>query len=66
VLRKRRDREALEPLWQVMHDDPSGLVRQQAAVALGKIGTAGVMGPLIEGLVHDSDAGVRQACAVGL
>ncbi len=66
TLRKRRDPLTIEPLWQVLQLDPASLVRQQAAVALGKIGTNAVQGPLIEALWHDMDAGVRQACAIAL
>lgn len=66
VLRKRRDTAAIDPLWQIIQFESSGLVRQQAAVALGKIGTGQVFGPLVEGLVHDSDPGARQACAIAL
>ncbi len=66
ALRKRRDPAAIEALWQALHDEPVGLVRQQSAVALGKIGTLEVLNPLIEALWHDRDAGVRQACAVAL
>lgn len=66
ALRKRRERSAIEPLWQVLQGDQSSFVRQQCGVALGKIGTRGVLGPLIEALWHDPDAGVRQACAIAL
>lgn len=66
VLRRRRDSAAIESLWQALRDDPVGMVRQQSAVALGKIGTLAVLSPLIEALWHDRDAGVRQACAIAL
>jgi HEAT repeat protein len=66
VLRSRRDPVAIDPLWQTLLHDRSRLVRQQSAVALGKIGTLTVQGPLTEGLWHDPDAGVRQACAIAL
>jgi len=66
ALRRRRDSSAIESLWQALRDDPVGMVRQQSAVALGKIGTLAVLGPLIEALWHDRDAGVRQACAIAL
>jgi HEAT repeat protein len=66
TLRKRRAVEAIEPLWRALKSDPVRLVRQQAAVALGKIGTPAVYAALVEGLYHDGDMGVRQACAVAL
>lgn len=66
VLRKRRAPEAIEPLWNVLKNDSTRFVRQQCAVALGKIGTPLVMTSLIEALNHDRDQGVRQACAVAL
>lgn len=66
ALRKRRERSAIEPLWQALQGDQSSFVRQQCGVALGKIGTRVVLGPLIEALWHDPDAGVRQACAIAL
>ncbi len=66
TLRKRRDPGAVEPLWEALQLDPVSFVRQQVAVALGKIGTNAVLGPLIEALWHDPDAGVRQASAIAL
>lgn len=66
VLRKRRAVEAIEPLWDVLKKDETRFVRQQCAVALGKIGTPLVFAPLVEALNHDRDQGVRQACAIAL
>lgn len=66
VLRKRRASEAIEPLWNVLQNDGTRYVRQQCAVALGKIGTPLVFAPLVEALNHDRDQGVRQACAIAL
>lgn len=66
TLRKRRDPQAIEPLWEALQHDLIALVRQQSAVALGKIGTMAVLSPLIEALWHDRDPAVRQACAIAL
>ena len=66
VLRKRRAAEALDALWYTRQNDPIRFVRQQAAVALGKIGAPAVYAPLVEGLHHDRDPGVREACAIAL
>lgn len=66
ILRKRRAVEGVEPLWERLHNDPVRFVRQQSAVALGKIGTRRVLNALIEGLAHDHDPGVREACAIAL
>jgi HEAT repeat protein len=66
ALRRRRDQAAIEALWQTLRDELVGIVRQQAAVALGKIGTMAALAPLGEALWHDRDAGVRQACAIAL
>lgn len=66
VLRKRRSADATEALWDVLKTDETRFVRQQCAVALGKIGTPLVYAPLIEALNHDRDQGVRQACAIAL
>lgn len=66
ALRKRRDPQTIESLWNVLVHDSSRIVRQQTAVAIGKIGTPSALGPLLEGLWHDPDAGVREACAVAL
>lgn len=66
ILRKRRAVEAIEPLWSVLQHDDTRFVRQQCAVALGKIGTPLVVAPLVEALNHDRDQGVRQACAIAL
>lgn len=66
TLRKRRDLQTIEPLWQALQTDVVALVRQQSAVALGKIGARAVTSPLIEALWHDRDPGVRQACAIAL
>ena len=66
VLRKRRDPEAIEALWNVLKYDNTRFVRQQCAVALGKISTPLVFAPLVEALNHDRDQGVRQACAIAL
>lgn len=66
VLRKRRAAEAIEPLWHALQNEHTRFVRQQCAVALGKIGTPLVVAPLVEALHHDRDQGVRQACAIAL
>lgn len=66
ILRKRRAVDAIEPLWSVLQHDDTRFVRQQCAVALGKIGTSLVVAPLVEALNHDRDQGVRQACAIAL
>jgi hypothetical protein len=66
VLRKRRDITSIEQLWNSIKNDPAPLVRQQVAVALGKIGTPAVLGPLLEALTHDLDPGVRQASAIAI
>lgn len=66
VLRKRRAVQALDVLWGARQNDPIRFVRQQAAVALGKIGAAAVYAPLVEGLHHDRDPGVREACVIAL
>ncbi len=66
MLRKRRAAEALDALWETLQLDPVRLVRQQAAVALGKIGTPAVYVPLVEALHHDHDPGVREACVIAL
>lgn len=66
VLRKRRAAEAIPALWDVLEHDTTRYVRQQSAVALGKIGTPLVFAPLVEALNHDRDQGVRQACAIAL
>lgn len=66
VLRKRRAAEALDALWHTRQNDPVRFVRQQSAVALGKIAVPAVYAPLVEGLHHDRDPGVRQACAIAL
>lgn len=66
VLRKRRAADALDALWRARQKDPIRFVRQQAAVALGKLDTPAVYAPLVEGLHHDRDPGVREACAIAL
>lgn len=66
TLRKRRAREAIEPLWDVLQSEAVRLVRQQVTVALGKIGTPAVVAPLVEALNHDPDQGVRQAAVIAL
>lgn len=66
VLRKRRAVEALDALWLTRQNDPIRFVRQQAAVALGKLDTPAVYAPLVEGLHHDRDPGVREACVIAL
>jgi len=66
VLRKRRAAEAFDALWRARQNDSVRFVRQQSAVALGKIGTPAVYAPLVEGLHHDPDPGVREACAIAL
>lgn len=66
VLRKRRAAEAIDVLWDARQTDPIRFVRQQAAVALGKIGAPAVYAPLVEGLHHDRDPGVREACVIAL
>jgi HEAT repeat protein len=53
-------------LWSILQNDATRYVRQQCAVALGKIGTPLVFAPLVEALNHDRDQGVRQACAIAL
>jgi HEAT repeat protein len=66
VLRKRRAPDALDGLWHTRQNDPIRFVRQQTAVALGKLDTPAVYAPLVEGLHHDPDPGVREACAIAL
>jgi HEAT repeat protein len=66
VLRKRRAADAVDALWDAVKTDEIRFVRQQCAVALGKIGTPVVFAPLVEALNHDPDQGVRQACAIAL
>ncbi len=66
VLRKRRAVEAFDALWHTRQNDPIRFVRQQATVALGKIGTPVVYAPLVEGMHHDRDPGVREACVIAL
>lgn len=66
VLRKRRAVEAVDALWRTRQSDPIRFVRQQAAVALGKIGAPMVYAPLVEGMIHDRDPGVREACVIAL
>lgn len=66
ALRKRRDPTTIEAIWDTLALEPVAIVRQQCVVALGKIGTGAVIGPLIERLWHDRDSGVRQASAVAL
>ncbi|MBI4674367.1 MAG: HEAT repeat domain-containing protein [Chloroflexi bacterium] len=66
VLRKRRAAEAFDALWRTRQTDGIRFVRQQSAVALGKIGVPAVYAPLVEGLHHDPDPGVREACVIAL
>ncbi|MSP12476.1 MAG: HEAT repeat domain-containing protein [Chloroflexi bacterium] len=66
VLRMRRDPAAVEPLWQALNKDVSRWVRQQCAVALGKIGTFESIPSLVEASWHDPDPGVRQASVISL
>ena len=55
---------ALAPLVAALRDNDSG-VRQQAAVALGRLGDPRALAPLVAAL-RDNDSGVRQQAAAAL
>lgn len=56
---------AAQPLFDILANDPNPIVRENAAVALGKIGDEQGVTPLI-GALRDADPGVRFAAAVAL